>query len=219
MTESHSVWYSQLFDCDGAGVMLALPAEAIGDWSGSDGDVYDDVIDRCVLFHMQRIGPTNGLFVGDFDGEGVHESHWMRWGEPPSLYLVAWSSWTDPKRKLLPEDKSRVARAWRRGQDPRQAWLNTLLIRGDLPWRRSKQLQTIDSGVLMLLHAESPALAATLAQPHAVAQCGQVVPAGLLPGRYYLDTFEYNDLPEGDHLCAVCRWVPSAAGREPLLDG
>jgi hypothetical protein len=209
---SNRVWYSQLFDCDGAGVMLALPYEALGAWAGADDQDYDEVLDQCVVVHFQPFGSTFGVFVGDFDGEGVHESHWMRHGDPSCLHLVVWSSWSDPNRKYLPEDKKKIALTWKRRVDPCQHWLSERLRQPGLAWRRHDQVQTLPSGVLLLLHNQSPARKARFARPHAIATCGQVVPVGLAPGPYFVETLEIDELPERDHLCALCRWIPADGG-------
>jgi hypothetical protein len=205
---SRNVWYSQLFDSGGDGVMLVLPYEALAHWGGSDDENYDAVIDQCSLFHFEPLGTTYGFFVGDFDGEGVIQSHWMRLDDSPDLMLVAWSTWSDPDRPGVNEFANRAARDWIRREDPRQQWLEKRLRQHDLEWQQHDQVQVVDSGILLLLHAEGPARKARFAKPDALAKCGQVVPAGLSPGRYFIETKEIEELPDGDHLCALCRWIP-----------
>jgi hypothetical protein len=201
-------WYSQLFDNDGGGgVFLALPYDGFADWRA--GDDYEEAIEVPDECHFRPVGPTHGLIVGDLDGDGVHEVHWMRFEGQPGVTLVVWSSWDDPARPTIPEDMKKVGRAWERREDPRQAWLEERLARDGLGWQRLAQAQAVASGVLLLMHAEWPASKTRLARPGAIAKCGQAVPVGVAPGAYWVETVIVNEMPEGEHLCALYRWVPA----------
>ena len=204
-----AAWFSQLFDnTGGGGVLAALPFEALGDWSG-DGDEYDEVTEG-ELFLLRPVGPTHGLFVGDMNGDGIMEAHWMRLDDEPGMTLVVWSAWPDPARPTYPEDLRKVARAWSRREDPRQPWLEATLRRSDLAWKPLAGVMAVAGGVLLLLHAEGPALKKRFAKPRAVAGDTHTVPAGVAPGAYLIETLEICELPEGDHFCVACRWVPVA---------
>jgi hypothetical protein len=203
-------WYSQLFENTyEGGVLLALPYEALPDWDGT-GDVYEEVVEEIDQFLWRPVGPTAGLFVTDEDG--VQEAHWMRFDDRPELDLVAWSAWKDPGRPTLPEDTNKVARAWERRKDPRQGWLERRLRQNDLAWQGHDWTLSLASGILLLLHAEGRTARARLAKPHALARCGEVVPAGVAPGDYRVETLVINELPEGAQFCLVCRWVPVTRG-------
>jgi hypothetical protein len=141
----------------------------------------------------------------------------MRFDDRPGVLLVVWGAWEDPRRPTLPEDLKAVARAWARRDDPRQRWLEQHLRQTGLGWQRHEQVQSLASGVLLLMHAEGLPLKARFAKPQAVAKCGQVVPVGVAPGDYRVQTAVINELPEGAHYCLVCRWVPVAtrAGADP----
>jgi hypothetical protein len=67
------------------------------------------------------------------------------------------------------------------------------------------------SGVLLLVHGEGSALQARLAKPRSIAHSGQVVPAGIAPGNYQVETAIVNELPHGRHLCVLAKWVPVAS--------
>jgi hypothetical protein len=202
------VWFSPLFEnTHNGGVLLTIPYDALADWDGT-GEDYEEVIEEEFQFQFRPIGPTLGLFIGDFDGEGIHEAHWMRFVGDAGVMLVVWSSWDDAARRSLPEDKKRVGRAWREALDPRQAWLAERLRRTDLVWEQYPNMQAIPSGILLLMHAEGVARKARLASPRHVAKCGQAVPIGLLPGEYRVETLVIDELPDGANLCAVCRWIP-----------
>lgn len=209
---TQKAWYSQLFEnSSGGGVLLALPYERLSDWKG-EGDDYDDLIEEVDQFLLHPLGTGSGLFVTDEDG--VHEAHWMRFEQDPGVTLVIWSEWVDPARPTVPDDWTAVARAWSRGEDPRQAWLEEQLARDGLDWERLDPPQEIRSGVLFLLHAEQRPLKARFAKPRAVASDGQCVPVGLAPGRYQIETLVLNELPEGGHFCLVCRWTPADEGSD-----
>ena len=81
--------------------------------------------------------------------------------------------------------------------------------RGDLGWRQLDPVQTVASGVLLLLHAEGRALRARLANPNGIAKCGQAVPVGVTPGDYRVETVLIDELPNGTTCCVLCRWVPA----------
>lgn len=201
------VWYSQLFENTyNGGMLLVLPYEAVADWDGS-GDDYEEVIAEEDQFLFRPLGATCGLFVGDMDGEGIHEAHWLRLEDHSGPVLVVWSSWDDPNRKYSPEDLKQVGWAWEKRQDPRQSWLEQRLRQQDLVWQRHEPVMLVASGVLLLLHAEGITHKARLARPRTVACCGQIVPVGMTPGEYQIETVIIDELPDGAHLCAVCRWV------------
>lgn len=215
---SDRAWFSQLFDIDsGGGYLAALPYEAMAHWKA--GGDYDELTEETEQFLLRPLGPTAGLFVGDFDGEGFHEAHWMRQRDEPGVTLVVWSAWDDPNRKTLPEDWKKVASAWRAHADPRQVWLEGRLQKSGLRWQRLG-VQTLASGVLLLMHAEWPALKTRLARPRSIARSdtggatprGDAVPVGVRPGDYVIETLEIDELPEGRNLCAVCRWLPAGHG-------
>jgi hypothetical protein len=205
---SKRAWYSQLFDNDGGGgVLFALPYDGFADWRA--GDDYEEVIDVPEECHFRPVGSTLGLILGDLDGEGVGEAHWMRLEGQSGVTLVLWSSWDDPARPTIPEDMKKVHRAWQRHADPRQPWLEERLGRDGLDWQRLDQTQDVPSGVLLLMHAEWPASKTKLARPNGVAKCGQAVPVGLAPGPYWVETVIVNEQPEGTQACALYRWSPA----------
>ena len=200
-----AAWFSQLFEnTGGGGVLMALPFEALADWSG-DGDDYDQVTEG-ELFLLRPIGPTHGLFVGDMEGDGILEAHWMRFNDEPGVTLVVWSAWPDPSRPTYPEDMRKVAKAWNGRNDPRQPWLETRLRRADLDWKPLAPAVDVAGGVLLLLHAEGPAIKKRFANPRAVAKDTHVVPVGVAPGTYRIETLKICEHPEGDHFCVACRW-------------
>jgi len=197
-------WYSQLFENGlNGGVLLAIAYESLASWG--DEDDYDEMIDEVDQFLLRELGPSHGLFVGDDDG--VHEAHWLRLPGQQGATLVVWSAWHDPARPSLPENAKEVAKAWERGQDPRQAWLEQQLQRTDLVWTRQEPAQHLASGVLLLMHAEGSPLKARFAKPRAIAKCGQCVPLGLPPGDYAIETTEICELPDGENFCLLARWV------------
>jgi hypothetical protein len=196
-----NVWFSQLFEnsYDG-GVLVALPYEALADWPGA-GDDYDEVVDEVGQFLCRPVGKSVGLFVSE--DEGVHEAHWMRFDDESGVILVVWIAWDDPSRPTLPEDMKQVALAWQRGDDPRQTWIAERLRRDDLIWQQQELVQSIPGGVLLLLHAEDCPMKARFAKPRSVAKCGELVSFGISPGDYRL----ICELPNGAHMCLVCRWT------------
>lgn len=205
---SGGAWYSQLFENSfGGGVLLALPYEGLASWDGT-GDDYQEVIAEEETFLLRPVGRTLGLFVGD--DEGVQEAHWMRLAGQPGIILVVWSQWHDPHRATLPEKWKEVARAWNRGRDPRQPWLEQQIPQANLRWTRQEPQMAIAGGVLLLMHGEGQAWKARLARPRSVARCGQFVPVGIAPGSYQVETTMIDELPEGRHLCFAARWIPAA---------
>jgi len=203
---SDVAWYSQLFENEsGGGVLLALPYEAIGSWAGG-GEKYDSVVDEIDQFLCRPLGRSVGLFVTD--ETGVNEAHWMRFKDRPGVMLVVWVEWADPSRSSLPEDMKRVADVWASGEDPRQPWLENRLRSDDIDWDLEEPIMSLASGVLLFGHAERRPLKARFAKPNAVATSDHLVPVGVTPGKYVMETTFINELPDGAHCCLVCRWTP-----------
>ncbi|CAN5125491.1 hypothetical protein BH10PLA2_BH10PLA2_15200 [soil metagenome] len=201
----HVAWFSQLFEnTSGGGVLLALPFECLADWDGT-GDDYETVTQDIDQFLLHPLRHNFGLFINEDDG--IHEAHWFRLPGREELYLAVWSAWPDPSRPTQPNDMKLLAKNWEQRKDPRQSWLPDQLSRTDHPWERLEPPLHVDSGVLLLLHGEGLPVKARFAKPRAIAQHGQVVPVGLAPGRYQIETVVLNELPDGEHLCLVCRWV------------
>lgn len=202
------VSFSPLLSTGGGGVLVALPYEAIGEWK--PGEAYEELLDRCVepFAQLEPFGSATGVVVNDMDGNGLMEAHWMRLHEAPEPILVAWSEWADPARQYYPENLTKIARAWREGNDPRQPWLKQQVQAGKHVWQRLEGTQTISSGVLVLAHPEWPTSGARFAHPQRVARCGQLIPWGLTPGEYEVEILVINELTTGDHFCLLCRWLP-----------
>lgn len=200
-------WYSPLFYLSsGGGMLLALPYECLGDWNVSEDD-YEELADEVEgNFLLRPAGKGQGLLVNE--DEGLNEAHWMRLPGQTGVTLVAWSEWADPSRPNLPEDLKLLARTWERGNDPRQRWLVERLSRGDSNWERLAQPQDLASGVLVLSCAEGRPAKSRLAKPRTVADASQLIPVGLSPGQYQIETTVIDELPEGEHLVLLARWVP-----------
>lgn len=202
-----AAWYSQLFYVSsGGGMLLVLAYDDLGDWNVV-GEAYEDLATEVEeQFLLHPVGRGHGLVLGEDDG--LNEAHWLRLAGQTGVTLVAWSAWADPAQPNVTEDLKQLARRWNRGEDPRQRWLEERLSRNDLKWQRLEPPQHIASGVLLLAYAEGRLTRSRLARPRAVAEVGQVVPVGLAPGHYHIETSVINELPDGEHLVLLARWVP-----------
>jgi hypothetical protein len=200
-------WYGPLFYLgSGGGLLLALRYDDLGDWNVTEDD-YDDLAEEVEgNFLLRPAGRGHALVLGEDDG--LNEAHWMRLAGQVGVTLVAWSEWADPMSSGLPQDLKQLARRWDRGEDPRQPWLVEQMSRGDLAWERLGPPQDLDSGVLCLSYAEGRPSRSRLARPRAVADAGQIIPVGVAPGRYQIETAVVDELPEGEHYVLLARWVP-----------
>ena len=202
-------WFGQLFYLSaGGGMLLAISYDDLGDWNVAEDDYEDLASEVEENFLLRPVGRGHGLVLGEDDG--LNEAHWMRLAGQPGVTLVAWSAWADAARRTLPDDLKQLAKTWDRGDDPRQRWLVEKLSGSDLKWERLEPSQSLASGVLILSLAEGRPAKARLAKPRTVADVKQVIPVGLTPGRYHIETTVINELPEGEHLVLLARWVPAA---------
>lgn len=181
------MWRSQTFEntCQG-GYLLVLPYEALPYWDGK-GPIYEDLCELSAgpIDYLQ-IGSGFGVFVAGPEGDIVHEAWWLRDGPSGPLVLAAWNEW---------------------GEEDRDVWLKAQLGREDLKWARHSEPLAVESGVLVLLHAEGAAIEARLAAADRTAVCGECVPAGVAAGRYVVEMAEIQELPEGSNCVELCRFV------------
>lgn len=204
-------WFGPLFSLEaGGGMLLALSYDDVGDWNMTGEDYEELAAEVEENFLVCRVGRGHGLVLGEDDG--LNEAHWMRLVGQDGVTLVAWSSWADPTRRDLPEDVKELARTWERGDDPRQRWLVERMSSDAIEWQRQEPPQNVCSGVLVMGFAEGRLVKSRLARPRTVADAGQVIPVGMRPGWYHLETAVINELPEGEHLVLLARWEPVEQG-------
>ncbi len=182
---SNGTWWSQTFDNDG-GPLIALPHELVGAWHGTQSD-YDRACDARCPFDFFRTGSGLVLVVTSPDTM-IYEANWLRLKGQPGITLVGWDTGAENERE----------------------WLLGRLAQPDIRWHRHRPRMTITSGVLLLQHAAGPAAKVRFAPSEQAACIGQVVPVGIEPGRYALETVTIDEASGEDHYCCVlCRWVPS----------
>jgi hypothetical protein len=178
-------WWSQTFANDG-GPLIALPHELVGHWPGTRSD-YDRCCDARRPFDFFPAGP--GLVVvADSTDTMLYEANWLRVDGQPGIMLVGWES----------------------GAADERDWLLSKLAEPGVAWHRHRLRMEVASGVLLLLHAAGPAAEVRLAPPDQAASIGQVVPVGVAPGRYGLESLALDEEAGGErYCCVVCRWVPT----------
>lgn len=181
------MWRSQTFENTyQGGYLLVVPYEALPYWVGK-GQIYRDL---CELspgpIEYLPIGSGYGVFVAGPEGDIIHEAWWRRDGAGGSVVLAAWNEW---------------------GLEDRDEWLTAQLGREDLNWARHPEPFVVESGVLVLLHAEGAAIEAKIAPADRTAVCGECVPVGLAAGTYAVETTEIEERPDGDNCVELCRFV------------
>jgi hypothetical protein len=180
-------WWSQTFANDG-GPLLALPHELVGHWLGTRND-YDRACDARCPFDFLSAGP-GWVVVMTSPGTMIYEANWLRLDGQPGITLVGWDS----------------------GAEDERDWLLARLARSGVGWHRHRPRMAVASGVLLLQHAAGSAANVRFAPEDESACIGQVVPVGIKPGRYALETATIDEASGEDRYCCVlCRWVP--AGR------
>ena len=179
------VWWSQTFVNDG-GPLIALPHELVGHWPGTQND-YDRACDARRPFDFFRAGPGMVVVAGSTDTM-LYEANWLRVDGQPGIMLVGWDIGAADERE----------------------WLLDKLTASGTPWHRHRPRMEIASGVLLLLHAAGPTAEARLAPADQYACIGQVVPVGIAPGRYAMESIAFDEKAgEERYCCVVCRWVPT----------
>jgi hypothetical protein len=197
-------WFGQLYlNESGGGFLYALPLEAAQDWKAGE-DEYEQLCEADSTFQLRDVRASRGLFVGD--DEGIHEAHFFRAPGHPELMLAVWAEWVDPKQATLPLDEKQLAKSWAIGHDPRQAWLTVQATNASHSWERLGWV-AIPSGVVLLGHAEYAPVKSKLGNPTRIAKGPQMVLAGLAPGEYAVETLTLCELPEGENLCFLARWI------------
>jgi hypothetical protein len=178
-------WWSQTFANDG-GPLIALPHELVGHWSGTQLD-YDRACDAGSPVELFSVGP--GLMVVMTSPDTmIYEANWLRLKGLPGITLVGWDTWSGDRRK----------------------WLLARLVRRGLGWRRHPRKMTIASGVLVLQHAAGQAADVRFAPAEECACIGQVVPAGIEPGRYAMSSVVIDETRgQVRYCCVLCRWEPA----------
>jgi hypothetical protein len=178
-------WWSQTFDNDG-GPLIALPHELVGHWPGARSD-YDRACDARRPFDLLPAGPGLVVVAGSTDTM-LYAANWLRVDGQPGVMLVGWDSGAADERQ----------------------WLLSKLAAPGVAWQRHRPLMEVASGVLLLQHAAGPAADVRLAPADRGACIGQVVPVGVAPGRYALESVAFDEKAGGErYCCVVCRWVPA----------
>ena len=179
-------WWSQTFVNDG-GPLIALPHELVGHWPGTRND-YDRACDARSPFDFFSAGPGLVVIVTSPDTM-IYEANWLRLQGQPGITLVGWDTGAEDERE----------------------WLLGRLARPGVSWHRHRSRMTISGGVLLLQHAAGSAMDVRLAPAEENACIGQVVPVGIEPGRYALESATVDEESGQQRYCFVlCRWVPSA---------
>jgi hypothetical protein len=118
----------------------------------------------------------------------LYEANWLRMGGQPGILLVGWDTGVPDERE----------------------WLLARLAGLDVAWHRHRPRMEVASGVLLLQHAAGPGAEVRLAPADQAACIGQVVPVGIAPGRYALESLALDEEAGGErYCCVVCRWVPT----------
>jgi hypothetical protein len=178
-------WWSQTFVNDG-GPLIALPHELIGNWLGTRND-YDRACDAHSPFDFLPAGSGLVVIVTSPDTM-IYEANWLRIRGQPGITLVGWDT----------------------GAEDQREWLLARLARPGIDWRRHRSRMSVAGGVLLLQHAAGSAADVRLAPVAETACIGQVVPVGIAPGRYALESATVDEVAAGERYCCVlCRWVPS----------
>lgn len=178
-------WWSQTFANDG-GPLIALPHELVGYWPGTRND-YDRACDARCPFDFFPTGPGLVVVMTSPDTM-IYEANWLRLAGHPGITLVGWDS----------------------GAEDERDWLLAHLACPRVGWHRHRPQVTVASGVLLLQHAAGSAADVRFAPGDKAACIGQVVPVGIKPGRYALETVAIDEASGEDRYCCVlCRWVPT----------
>jgi hypothetical protein len=179
-------WWSQTFANDG-GPLIALPHELVGHWPGTQSD-YDRACDARRPFDFFPVGPGLVVVAASTDTM-LYQANWLRVDGQRGVMLVGWDSGAPDERE----------------------WLLAKLAAPGTGWHRHRPRMEVASGVLLLQHAAGPAADVRLAPADQAACIGQVVPVGVAPGRYVLESLALDEEAGGErYCCVVCRWVPTS---------
>jgi hypothetical protein len=166
--------------------LLVVPAELLPAWAGK-GPVYEQLCEVSPgPIDYLPIGTGFGVLVAGPEGDIVHEAWFVRESPEQPMILAAWNEW---------------------GTVDRDAWLIAQAGRADLAWTRHEQALVVESGMLVLVHAEDPGPRARLAPPNRSAVCGECVQVGIAAGTYAVETTEIEERPDGAHCIELVRFV------------
>jgi hypothetical protein len=159
-----------------------------GHWPGTQSN-YEKACDARSPFDFFRAG-SGLMVVMTSPNTMIYEANWLRVPGQSGITLVGWDTGAEDERE----------------------WLLARLGRPNVRWHRHRFRKTVAGGVLLLQHAAGPAADVRLAPSEGHACIGQVVPVGIEPGRYTLETATVDEESGQERYCCVmCRW--SSSGR------
>ena len=190
---SGEAWRSQTFANDG-GPLIAITHELVGHWPGTRND-YDRACDARCPFDFFPAGP-GFVVVANGPQTMLYTAYWLRLPGQPGITLVGWDYGpADAEHRLL----SRLAQP-------------------GIDWHRHRQQMTIMTGVLLLQHAAGNAADVGFAPADQLACIGHVVPVGIEPGQYTLETVTLEEgAGDEQYCCVLCRWIPAGRAGRSLI--